>query len=110
MSTREPGGSPLHRATRSYVRKRDLPPLLPLFAEVTEATNVVAQARLVGRLQRSLRAERRLGLAGHWTYDLARHAALLRAYRAERATLARQTFGGCEVLAPPAGRVTWSGP
>ena len=34
-----------------------------------------------------LRAERQRGLNRHWSYDLGRHAALLRAYRAEAAAL-----------------------
>jgi hypothetical protein len=34
-------------------------------------------------LRRALRAERRRGIAGHWTYDLARHVELLRVYRLE---------------------------
>ncbi|WP_321506016.1 hypothetical protein [Breoghania sp.] len=38
---------------------------------------------LVARLARALRGERRRGRAGHWSYDLNRHIALLQAYRAE---------------------------
>ncbi|CAN1725104.1 protein of unknown function [Hyphomicrobium sp. 1Nfss2.1] len=34
-------------------------------------------------MRRALRLERQRGIAGHWAYDLARHAALLNAYRAE---------------------------
>jgi hypothetical protein len=34
-------------------------------------------------LRRALRAERQRGIGGHWSYDLARHAQLLHAYRAE---------------------------
>jgi hypothetical protein len=40
-------------------------------------------ARLLARLRCALRRERQRGLSGHWTYDLARHAQLLRAYRAD---------------------------
>jgi hypothetical protein len=43
------------------------------------------RAHVVPTLERALRAERRRGLAGHWTYNLARHVQLLRAYRAEMA-------------------------
>jgi hypothetical protein len=39
--------------------------------------------RILAKLRRALRAERRRGIAGHWTYDLARHAELLRVYRLE---------------------------
>jgi hypothetical protein len=41
--------------------------------------------RIIARLRRALREERRRGIAGHWTYDLARHAALHRALQAEMA-------------------------
>ena len=41
---------------------------------------------IVCKLRRALRAERRRGIAGHWTYDLARHAELVRVYRLELAS------------------------
>lgn len=43
--------------------------------------------RVVDRLRRALCDERRRGLTHHWAYDLGRHAALLQAYREERAAL-----------------------
>ena len=70
-------------AGAGYVRARDLPRLLPLWPHELTATTNADRARLLARLRRALRAERQRGLAGHWTYDLARHAQLLRAYRAE---------------------------
>ena len=39
------------------------------------------------RLAQALRAQRRLGRAGHWTYDLNRHIALQQAFVAEARTL-----------------------
>ena len=66
----------------AYERKRDLPKLLPL-REWELAAVSAAEHALLARLRRALRAERQRGLSGHWTYDLARHAQLLRAYRAE---------------------------
>jgi hypothetical protein len=39
--------------------------------------------RILARLRKALREERQRGIAGHWTYDLARHHQLLMAYRAE---------------------------
>jgi hypothetical protein len=66
-----------------YVRARDLPKLVPLWPNEIETLNRTDHARLLARLRRALRAERQRGLSGHWTYDLARHAQLLRAYRAE---------------------------
>ncbi|MFJ5487038.1 hypothetical protein ACIKTA_05105 [Hansschlegelia beijingensis] len=40
--------------------------------------------RIVTRLAQALRAERRRGRAGPWTYDLNRHIALLQALQAEQ--------------------------
>jgi hypothetical protein len=48
---------------------------------------LAAQAALVGRLERALRAERARGRAGHATYDLARHASLAHALKNERERL-----------------------
>jgi len=52
---------------------------------------------LLKKLHRAMRAERQRGLAGHWTYSLARHAQLLVAFRAEKLELAgllETTSGG----------------
>jgi hypothetical protein len=73
------------KADTNYVRTRDLPRLLPLWPHEVAGTTNADRARLLARLRCALRAERQRGLAGHWTYDLARHAQLLRAYRAEAA-------------------------
>ena len=78
-------------ADAGYVRIRDLPRLLPLWPHEIAATTNADRAALLARLRRALRAERQRGLAGHWTYDLARHAQLLRAYRAEEAAHLRAT-------------------
>jgi hypothetical protein len=81
---------PLHAPTasracarRNYVRARDLPKLVPLWP--TEYANMsrTDHARLLAKLRRALRSERQKGIGGHWSYDLARHAQLLCAYRAE---------------------------
>ena len=72
-------------ARASYQRARDLPKLLPLWPHEIEVTSVSEHARLLARMRRALRVERQRGVAGHWAYDLARHAQLLRAYRAETA-------------------------
>lgn len=66
-----------------YDRRRDLPRLLPLWPHEIAPDDLAEHARLLARMRRALRIERQRGIAGHWTYDLARHAALLRAYRAE---------------------------
>jgi hypothetical protein len=72
-----------------YVRARDLPKLVALWPREIATTSLADHARLLAKLRRALRAERQRGLGGHWTYDLARHAQLLRAYRAETAAYLR---------------------
>jgi hypothetical protein len=59
-----------------------------------------ARRRVVERLRRALRAERRRGVAGHWTYDLARHVELLRLYRLELAALTAAEAGCIDVKRP----------
>ena len=79
------GGNAAQKST--YDRARDLPGLLPLWpAEIADAS-MASQQRIVARLRSALRDERRRGLAGHWAYNLARHAALFRAYSHELACL-----------------------
>lgn len=59
-----------------------LPRLIALWPnEVTDSRTPAGMNRLLGRLRKALRAERQRGLAGHWSYDLARHAELLAVYR-----------------------------
>jgi hypothetical protein len=70
-----------------YDRGRDLPPLLALWPWELEDAGIDGQQRLVARIRRALRLERQRAIAGHWTYDLARHARLLAAYRSEVASL-----------------------
>lgn len=67
----------LHGAEAPETRPADLVwPPVPAEAESP-------QGRLA-RLERALRTERRLGRAGHWSYDLGRHIALMRMTRAAR--------------------------
>jgi hypothetical protein len=75
---------------RCYERRRDLPRLLPLWPHEVHPPDLAAHASLLARMRRALRLERQRGLAGHWTYDLARHALLLQAYRAETAEYVRK--------------------
>lgn len=74
----------------AYQRRRDLPRLLPLWPHEIEPASLAQHARLLARMRRALRMERQRGIAGHWAYDLARHAELLRAYRAEAADYLRR--------------------
>lgn len=78
-----------------YQRARDLPQLLPLWPHEVEAQGAAEHARLLARMRRALRVERTRGLSGHWAYDLARHARLLRAYRAEMADYLRRAGKAC---------------
>jgi hypothetical protein len=57
--------------------------LLLLWPHEVEDGSREGRERLLARLRSALRAERRRGIAGHWTYDLARHVELLRVYRTE---------------------------
>lgn len=69
-------------------RLHDLGQLLPLWPHECTDTSIEGRQMRVALLRRALRAERCRGLAGHWTYDLARHYALLRCYKNEVAQLA----------------------
>ncbi|PPD27253.1 MAG: hypothetical protein CTY20_13140 [Hyphomicrobium sp.] len=51
----------------------------------TCAGNRSGPQQFLGRLRRALRAERQRGIAGHWTYDLSRHAQLRDALDCEEA-------------------------
>ena len=66
-----------------YVRARDLPKLIGLWPAEIADTSRSGTARLIAKLKRALREERQRGLAGHWSYDLARHSQLLEAHRRE---------------------------
>jgi hypothetical protein len=70
---------------RPYDRQTELPRVLPLWPHELNDESADGRWRVLGKLRRALRAERRRGVAGHWTYDLARHAELLRVYRLELA-------------------------
>lgn len=58
--------------------------------------------RLLARLRTALRRERQRGRAGHWCYDLARHAQLLAAYRTEVAALIEMQTSGRKSSGSPA--------
>jgi len=81
MSSRPPFAAP--QSQRAYSRERDLARLIALWPSEIADRTADGQHRLVGKLRRALREERQRGIAGHWAYDVARHAALLHAYRQE---------------------------
>jgi hypothetical protein len=73
----------------AYVRARALPRLIALWPHELEDESSDGRRRVLAKLRRALRAERRRGHAGHWSYDLNRHLGLLSAYRGELALLER---------------------
>lgn len=79
---------PSRVATDAPDRAREFARLAGLWPAEIADVSPEGRARLIAKLERVLKAERRRGRAGHWTYDLARHAALVRAVRRERALLA----------------------
>lgn len=64
-------------------RRRELGHFLPLWPDELADLTVAGRDRIIRLLRKALREERRRGIQGHWAYDLARHAALLRIYQAE---------------------------
>jgi hypothetical protein len=71
------------RGAALYNRARNLPRVLPLMTGRCEGPEPDTTRLIVQRLADALRRERRLGRAGHWTYDLNRHMALAQAWKAE---------------------------
>jgi hypothetical protein len=69
----------------AYVRVRDLPSLIPLWPSELKDETPAGRLRVLAKLRRALRAERRRGISGHWSYDLNRHLGLLSAYKGELA-------------------------
>lgn len=90
-STTDRTYTPADEQARVYDRAQDLPKLLPIWPWEVRTVNRAGHLRLLATLRIALRAERQRGLAGHWAYDLARHAQLVRAYRAETAAYLRSS-------------------
>jgi hypothetical protein len=72
---------------RCYARHRDLPSLIALWPHELADFSPEGGLRILSKLRRALRAERRRARAGHWSYELNRHVALLSAYKGEIALL-----------------------
>lgn len=64
-------------------RRAELQRLLPLWPRELDDLSLKGRRNVMHFLSRALREERRRARAGHWTYDLARHAALVRHYKWE---------------------------
>ncbi len=80
-------GTMAEAGAAAYARARDLPKLIALWPHELEDHSQEGTLRVLAKLRRALRAERRRGLAGHWSYDLNRHLGLLSAYKGELARL-----------------------
>jgi hypothetical protein len=74
---------PPAKSTAAYDRRTELVRILPLWPDELVDDSPRGRQLILAKLRRALRAERRRGIAGHWTYDLARHVELLRVYRLE---------------------------
>lgn len=85
----QPAPQSSSRQERPYDRRKELARVLPLWPHEIEDDSRQTRARILGKLHSALRAERRRGIAGHWTYDLARHRELLRVWRLELAAAKR---------------------
>jgi hypothetical protein len=70
-------------ANNAIDRAAALAKVLPLWPHELEDVSPTGRRHILAKLRRALRAERRRGVSGHWTYDLARHAELVRLYREE---------------------------
>ena len=68
-------------------RRRELARLLPLWPIEIADLSAEGRRHIIKPLERALRAERQRGRAGHWAYDVARHAALAKTWKSECAAL-----------------------
>ena len=75
------------RKGRAFDREAELPKLIGLWPAELRDTSLAATEKIVSLLKKAIRAERRRGQAGHWTYDLTRHLALLDALKVEEGRL-----------------------
>lgn len=80
-----PRPRPAAAPAKPYDRRTEIARILPLWPHELDDDSPEGRLRILSKLRSALRAERRRGLAGHWTYDLARHVELLRVYRLELA-------------------------
>ena len=76
--------------------------LLPLWPHEIEDRSLAGQERICRLLRQALRHQRQRGVAGHWTYDVTRHAALVRVLAPELRRLAAMR-ATARMLAPAAG-------
>lgn len=72
---------------------RSLPWLMGAAPPELTDRSYYGRAALIAKLAHFLAAERRRGLAGHWTYEVARHRTLLAIYKREQEALQRDFPG-----------------
>jgi hypothetical protein len=98
-----------HRCPRAAKHLSDTPLQAPLGGIIpgggvdVDRYTAPSSRRLLVRLRKALREERRRGQAGHWSYDLNRHIALAEAHKTELSRLEALTGRSCgRVLGSPA--------
>jgi len=74
----------------THHRDQTLASVLPLWPGDLSDTSYAGRVRVLAQLQRALRKERQRGRSGHWSYNLARHRALLDTYRGEADAIRQQ--------------------
>lgn len=79
----QPGSRGTTEERDVYIRARHLPRLIAVWPEDIVDESPAGSERILERLRQALRAERRRGRSGHWSYDLNRHLGLIHAYKAE---------------------------
>lgn len=85
-----------------------LPRLIAVWpSELDAIADRKTNVRWLAKLRKALRAERQRGIAGHWTYDLARHVELLAVYRVLAAAHCEERFrtGGKGAASPAGGKL-----
>ena len=79
--------SPPARVQSDTARRGELARLMPLWPRDLADLSIPGRRRIIRLIERALRTERCRGRAGHWAYDLSRHAALHRTWKSESAAL-----------------------
>lgn len=82
-----PLSAPRKPAKPPYDRNAQLPKLIGLWPHELSDCSEAGTERVIALLRKALRSERQRGQAGHWTYDVSRHMALVEALREEQARL-----------------------
>jgi hypothetical protein len=70
-------GTMVDAGSGCYLRTRDLPRLIALWPHELADQSPEGILLILSKLRRALSAERRRGLAGHWSYELNRHLGLM---------------------------------